>query len=327
MRHDCMNHSTVPEPAPVVVIAGPTGTGKSALAVTAALELDGIVINADSRQVYADFPIVTAQPDIRDHASAPHTLYGFLPTREKLSAGAYAVLAREEIAAARRQGKLPIIVGGTGLYLRSLLAGIAPIPPVDPAISRRWQEECKKLGSRALHCLLGKYDPESAGRLHPNDSQRITRALEVLEGTGHTLGYWHSLPLPPSMYRPLSFRVALPLEEITPRLEGRIQAMLDMGAVEEARNAYTRCPDPSAPGWSGIGCPELLRFITGQTDMATCRGTWLHNTRAYAKRQITWFKREKTMTPCTPDDAGMIVETAKAALVEQARRKGPYTET
>lgn len=322
-----MDHSTAPEPIPVVVIAGPTGTGKSALAVAVAMELDGIVINADSRQVYADFPIVTAQPDSRDHAHAPHRLYGFLPTREKLGAGAYAALAREEIAAARRQGKLPVIVGGTGLYLRTLLAGIAPIPPVDLAISRRWQDECKKLGSGALHSVLEKYDPESAGRLHPNDSQRITRALEVLEGTGHPLGYWHSLPLPPSMYRPLSFRLALSLEEITPRLEGRIQAMLDMGAVEEARNAHTRCPDPAAPGWSGIGCPDLFKFIAGQTDMATCRSTWMHNTRAYAKRQITWFKREKTMTPCTSDDAGMIVETVKADLAEQARRKEPFPET
>lgn len=308
-------------PLPVLVIAGPTGTGKSTLAVAAAQELDGIVINADSRQVYTDFPIVTAQPGIRDHAQAPHKLYGFLPSRRKLSAGAYALLARGEIAAACRQGKLPIIVGGTGLYLQALLAGIAPIPPVDPAISRRWQEECKRLGSNALHNVLGKHDPESADRLHPNDSQRITRALEVLEGTGHPLGYWHSLPLPPSMYRALSFRVALSLEEITPRLEGRIQTMLAMGAVEEARNAYMRCPDPAAPGWSGIGCSELFRFITGQTDMETCRNTWLHNTRAYAKRQITWFKREKTMTPCTPGDAGMIFEMAKAGLLEQVRQK------
>lgn len=315
------DHTVLPEPVPVLVIAGPTGTGKSALAVALAQEFDGIVINADSRQVYADFPIITAQPGIRDHVRAPHKLYGFLPIRKKLSAGAYAVLARGEIAAAFRQGKLPIIVGGTGLYLQSLLAGIAPIPPVDPAISRRWQEECKRVGSNALHALLKEYDPESAARLHPNDSQRITRALEVLEGTGRPLGYWHSLPLPPSIYRPLSFCVALSLDEITPRLEGRIQVMLDMGAAEEARNAYMRCSDPTAPGWSGIGCSELFKLITGQTDMDVCRSTWLHNTRAYAKRQITWFKREKSMIPCSPADTGMIIKMAKRELLNQTRQK------
>jgi tRNA dimethylallyltransferase len=299
-------------PAPVIVIAGPTGTGKSALALEVARALDGVIINADSRQMYADFPIITAQPSMREFVRVTHRLYGFLPIGKKLSAGAYALLAKGEIASARKNGRMPILVGGTGLYLRSLLSGIAPIPPVDPAISRRWREECERRGSKALHALLRQRDPESAARLHPNDGQRIARALEVLEGTGRPLGYWHSLPLPPSMCRPLSFYVDLSLDEITPRLSERINAMLEGGAVKEARKAYERCPDPEAPGWSGIGCSELFKYVTGRTDLETCKAVWLQNTRAYAKRQITWFKRHTEMIRCKPDDEALVLETAAA---------------
>ena len=307
-------------PIPVIVIAGPTGTGKSALALTAALALDGVIINADSRQVYADFPIVTAQPTIRDMVKVPHKLYAFLPIRKKLSAGAYAVLARGEIVAALKQGKMPILVGGTGLYLQSLLSGIAPIPPVAPAISQRWQEECQKQGSQALHAILRERDPESAARLHPNDSQRITRALEVLDGTGRPLGFWHSLPLPPSLYRTLSFCLNLGLDEISPRLEGRINAMLEAGAIQEAEAAHLRCPDPGAPGWSGIGCAELFKFITGQTDIETCKRSWLLNTRAYAKRQITWFKRDSGMIHCRPGDISLILQQVEKMFDLRSRQ-------
>ena len=295
---------------PVIVIAGPTGTGKSALALSVARAFDGIIINADSRQVYQDFPLVTAQPSLRDFVFVTHKLYGFLPVRKKLSAGAYALLAKGEIAAAYRQGRISVIVGGTGLYLQSLLSGIAPIPPVPDEVSRKWQEECERQGSRALHELLRQHDPDSAARLHPNDSQRIARALEVLEGTGRPLGYWHSLPLPPSVYDPLSFCMDLPLDTISPRLEGRIDAMLEAGAVEEAQKAYERCPDPDAPGWSGIGCSELFKYVTGQTDLETCKFSWLQNTRAYAKRQITWFKRDRSMIRCGPEDVDLVLQKA-----------------
>ena len=293
---------------PVVVIAGPTGTGKSALALAVAQALDGVIINADSRQVYADFPIITAQPSLRDFVKVTHKLYAFLPIRKKLSAGAYALLAKGEIAAASKNNRLPILVGGTGLYLQSLLSGIAPIPPVAPAISRRWQEECEKQGPSALHALLKERDPESAARLHPHDSQRITRALEVLESTGYPLGYWHSLPLPPSMYHPISFCTDSGMDDLTPRLAERIDAMIAQGAIEEAQKAHERCPDPAAPGWSGIGCAELLKYLTGQTDLETCKTLWLQNTRAYAKRQRTWFKRDTTMIRCKPDDVELVLQ-------------------
>lgn len=305
------------ESLPCIVIAGPTGTGKSALALNVASALDGVIINADSRQVYADFPIITAQPDADDMARIPHALYGFLACTDKLNAGAYAELAGEAIRAMVETGKTPIIVGGTGLYLKSLLSGIAPIPKIDPEISLFLQEKCVKIGAPALHALLQEHDPATAARLHPNDSQRILRALEVLKGTGKPLSWWHAQPVPPSPFRALSFLVDIPLAEIEPRLEKRIDAMLDAGAMQEAEKAYEACSDPDAPGWSGIGCAELFKFITGQTDFETCKTSWIHNTRLYAKRQITWFKKETDMIRCRPGDADTVIDRAEKFLASQ----------
>lgn len=296
---------------PVVVISGPTGTGKSALALAVAVELDGVVINADSRQAYADFPIITAQPDAEDLGVAPHKLYGFLPCRQKLGAGAYADLAAAAVAAAHAEGKLPIVVGGTGLYVKTLLSGIAPVPPVDPNVSRLWRERCAAEGPQALHAVLSKRDPQSAARLHPNDSQRITRALEVLDGTGKPLGHWHALPVPPSPYRALSFYVTMSLDALEPRLAKRIDGMLEKGAIAEAEAAFAACPDGTAPGWSGIGCAELFALITGTLDMAACKAAWLQNTRAYAKRQITWFKRDTSLVSVQPDAVDSVLATCR----------------
>ena len=289
-------------PIPVIVIAGPTGAGKSALAVAVAQALDGVIINADSRQVYADFPIITAQPDTSDLASVPHSLYGFLPCHEKLSAGMYADMAAKEIDAVREKGKCPVLVGGTGLYLQTLLQGIAPIPPVAPAVSAQWQARLAAEGAPALHALLSRRDPQTAARLHPNDSQRIVRALEVLEGTGKPLGYWHALPLPPARYAALQLHTAMSLSTLEPRLEKRIDIMLEKGALEEARAAYALCSKPDAPGWSGIGCAELFSVLTGKTSLAESKTAWIHNTRTYAKRQITWFKRDKNLVTVDPED-------------------------
>lgn len=292
---------------PCIVIAGPTGTGKSALAMRVAEEFDGAVINADSRQVYADFPIITAQPDAADKERIPHALYGFLGCADSLNTGAYAELAAETIRAVLETGKTPVLVGGTGLYLKTLFSGIAPIPPIDPEISAFWREKCEKLGAPALHTLLAESDPETAARLHPNDSQRILRALEVLRGTGKPLGWWHARPVPPPPFCALSFLMDMPLAAIEPRLEKRIDAMIAAGAVREAEAALSLCGDPEAPGWSGIGCAELFAFISGKTDFALCRAAWIHNTRAYAKRQITWFKRETAMIRCLPDAAEAVL--------------------
>lgn len=316
-----MNAGPLPA-VPVIAVVGPTGAGKSAMAVFLAREIHGVVVNADSRQTYRDFPIITAQPDARDAAAAPHRLYGFLPCEEKLGAGAYAALAKKEIADARKEDAIPIVTGGSGLYLQTLFGGIAFIPPVDPAAAEHWRRRCAEKGAPALHALLAASDPQTAARLHPNDSQRITRALEVLESSGKPLSHWHSLPVAPSPYRTLTLYVGLPLDALTPGLAARIDVMLENGAEEEARAAMNVCADPEAPGWSGIGCAELHAFLSGKISMDQCKEAWLHNTRAYAKRQTTWFKRDKSLVRVAPGAFHEAAALCREFLKTFSRQRG-----
>ncbi len=280
---------------PVVCIVGPTGAGKTAASLHLAAVFDGAVINCDSRQVYKDFPVITAQPTLEEQASCPHHLYGFMGIQEKMSAGVFLDMARRIIKEEHAHGRLPLLVGGTGLYLRALLDGIAAIPDIPETVSQKWQERCAARGAPALHWLLETQDPQTAERLHPNDSQRIVRALEVQEATGRPLSWWHAQPVPPSPYRAVKIGVSATLDGLTPRLAKRIEMMLAAGALDEARNAMGICDNPRAPGWSGIGCAELYSYIKGAVSLDECKRLWLHNTRQYAKRQLTWFRREPNL--------------------------------
>jgi tRNA dimethylallyltransferase len=287
----------------VICVAGPTGAGKSAAASFLAGALGGAVVNVDSRQVYADFPIITAQPGQAELGLCPHHLYGFLPTSEKISAGRYAQLAGGVIARLAQQGQTAILTGGSGLFFNALLEGIADIPDVAPDIHEKWQERLRLEGSRALHELLQKTDPVYAAKIHPNDRQRITRALEVCEGTGQSFSSWHERHKAQTAgqgYEALFFGVALPLNELEPILKGRINTMLERGAIAEAKKAMQACAEADAPGWSGIGCAELFAHITGQIDLETCKSLWQSNTRAYAKRQLTWFRADKSISWFAP---------------------------
>ena len=298
----------MPDRIPLVCIAGPTGAGKTAAALALAATLPVSVINADSRQVYADFPIITAQPSSAEQAACPHLLYGYLPTEQKLSAGEYARAAAGAITQERAKGRLPVLVGGTGLYFKTLLEGIAPIPEVPAGTASHWQARCDAEGSTALHALLAEADPLYAAKIHPNDRQRITRALEVWQATGKSFSWWHARPLPPSPYRPCKAGIALPLQDLEPILEKRIAIMLDQGALEEARAALATHPDPTSPGWTGIGCMELHQYLTGKLTLDECRALWLRNTRAYAKRQLTWFRADKSIHWFAPSQTTELCE-------------------
>lgn len=295
-------------------VMGPTGAGKTAASLALAEAFAASVVNADSRQVYRDFPIITAQPTPEERRRCPHLLYGCLGSEEKLGAGAYARAAAAAIAAERQKGRLPVLVGGTGLYFRALLAGMAPIPQVPPELARTWQERCQAEGSPALHRLLEEKDPAYAARIHPNDRQRVTRALEVLEATGKTFSWWHERPAPASPYRPCKIGIALPLKDLEAPLARRIDLMLEAGALEEGRKALEACADPSAPGWSGIGCAEVYRHLAGEIGLDECRALWLKNTRAYAKRQLTWFRADPEIRWFAPDQTGEIVAHVRVSL-------------
>lgn len=304
----------------VICLVGPTGSGKTAAAlhIARALEQAGFpasVINADSRQIYREFPVITAQPSRQEQAQCPHLLYGWLPTDRKSSAGQWADRVRAVMAELSAQARTPLLVGGTGLYLKALLDGMADIPAPDAAVRSRVQEQCRAEGPEALHARLRDVDPAYAARIHPHDRQRIARALEVWESTGRTLSWWHEHAAPSTPETEvLRLGMGLPLPELTPFLNRRITAMLDAGALDEARAALDAYPDLSLPGWTGIGCRELGAYLAGQCPFEEAVELWRKNTRAYAKRQWTWFRADKRIQWFRPDDAAAHQHMARLAL-------------
>lgn len=280
-------------PSTVICLAGPTGCGKTALAIALSQELGCEIINADSRQVYNDFPIITAQPTQDDQNACPHHLYGFLPSQVPINAGQWIQHALTACEKALKNGHIPLLVGGTGLYFEALLSGLADIPKVDANISQYWAKRIASEGAPEIYQLLQEIDPAYAQKVHPNDQHRIQRAMEVWAATGKALSWWHKHAATPPRARGPLFVMSSSLAQLEPRLYKRIDKMLAAGAEQEAREAWQKCPDANAPAWSGIGCAELLAFIQGNVDKAECKRLWAANTRAYAKRQLTWFKARK----------------------------------
>ena len=294
----------------LVCLVGATGTGKTAAALALATAFGGGVINFDSRQVYAGLPIVTAQPSAQEQAVCPHALYGYLPIDRAVRAGSFAAEILAQVETCRQQGLAPILVGGTGLYLKSLVDGLAPIPDIDPRIRQGLAGECAALGPQVLHARLRAVDPDYAARIHPNDPQRVCRALEVFAATGKTMTWWHGQTRRPEGLRVLKIGLRTDLAALTPRLERRIGLMLEAGALDEVRQAYATCPRRDAPGFSGIGCPELLAVLLDGLDMAQARAEWLRSTRAYAKRQLTWFNKDQDIAWHDPADVDGMVARA-----------------
>lgn len=303
---------------PIVCILGPTGTGKTAAAIAISKRIDASVINFDSRQVYADFPIITAQPDAEEQSACPHLLYGFLPTEEKMTAARFVELAMETIEEVRSKGRLPILVGGTGLYIKSLLSGIAPIPEIPQDVRESVLERVKREGPQVLHAELVANDPDYAAKIHPNDTQRNARAAEVFLATGKTMTWWHTeSEHSPAPYDALKVGMKISLDDLEPHLAKRIGVMLDHGAIDEAVKAFEKCADPDAPGWTGIGCAELLAFLRDEMTIDEARNRWVKNTRAYAKRQITWFRKESDINWFVPGENAQVADLVAGWLAER----------
>ncbi len=295
----------------ILCFAGPTGAGKTALALTLAETLNGEIINTDSRQVYADFPIITAQPSAAERAFCPHHLYGFLPTQSKLSAGSFSDMAMEKILQVIARGKVPILVGGTGLYFKTMLQGICAIPAVPKDVSEKLMQRCAEEGSQALHKELVVIDAKYAARIHENDKQRIVRALEVHAATGKNFSWWHEHDVPKPLVQGLYMALDVDLNELTPMLAKRIEHMLLQGALAEATSALEKCTDGKAPGWSGIGCQELYAHMCLGVRLEETLERWRNNTRAYAKRQLTWFRAQKDIVWFLPKDIQKMCNVAK----------------
>ncbi|MEF8823789.1 MAG: tRNA (adenosine(37)-N6)-dimethylallyltransferase MiaA [Desulfohalobiaceae bacterium] len=289
-----------------ICLIGPTGTGKSSSALRVAERFGGEIVNFDSRQVYRDVPITTDQPGPEVRRQVPHWLYGFLESREKLDAGGYAQHAEEVMHGIARRGGIPVLTGGTGLYLQAVLYGLAPIPETPESLRQRVLEEYHEYGPEAAHSRLAEIDPETARAVSPRDRQRVTRALEVFEQTGRSISWWqkrHQRSSP--RHEALKIGMIPDRQQLKRDLARRIGAMLEQGAVEEVRAAWNRCPDPSAPVWTGIGCRELLAYIWGRMELEEAKGEWIKRTWNYAKRQLTWFRRDGDIhwvTPGNPED-------------------------
>jgi tRNA dimethylallyltransferase len=277
-----------------VLIAGPTASGKSALALELAATTGGVIINTDSMQVYRDLRIITARPTAREEASVPHRLYGHVDAAINFSAGSWVTDATNALAEARAQSRLPIFVGGSGLYFKALTRGLSAVPPVPPAIRDSVRARLDQHGVEALHAELGKRDPASAERLKPRDRTRIARALEVIEATGRSLTDWHSEGLPP-LLPPGEFDalfVAPERDQLYARIDARFAAMLSSGALDEVARLAARDLDPLLPAMKAHGVPALIRHLNGEIALDEVADIGRADTRHYAKRQFTWFRHQ-----------------------------------
>jgi tRNA dimethylallyltransferase len=299
-----------------ILIAGPTASGKSALALEIAEAHGGTVVNADSMQVYGDLRIITARPTLAEEQRAPHRLYGHVDASENYSVGRWCNEAAAVLAEAARDNRAAIIVGGTGLYFKALTQGLAAVPPIPAAIRDDVRARLTSEGVAALHAELALRDPAAAARLRPNDRARVTRALEVVLATGRSLGDWHATNKPAIVDLAGAAKVFLMPErdELLRRIDARFDAMMAAGALDEVRALAARELNPSLPAMKAHGVPWLIRHLNGEIALEEAVAHAKLETRQYTKRQATWFRNQ------LPEFEWAAPATALAAVEAQLRR-------
>jgi tRNA dimethylallyltransferase len=300
----------------VVLIAGPTASGKSALALALAQKTGGLVINADSMQVYRDLGVITARPAREEQALVPHRLYGHVDAAVNFSAGAWVVDAAKVLSEVRAERRLPIFVGGSGLYFKALTRGLSAVPPIPAEVREAVRERLERDGVEALHAELARRDGASAERLKPRDRTRVARALEVVEATGRSLSDWHRDGLPP-LLPPGTFSalfLAPDRDELYARIDARFDAMLKAGALEEVARLAARRLDPVLPAMKAHGVPALIAHLTGEITLEEAAVIGRADTRHYAKRQFTWFRHQlPEFAWVTPQEAGGWLDQIRAS--------------
>ena len=274
-----------------LMICGPTAAGKSAVALALAEQVGGTVINADSMQVYRDLRVVTARPSADEEARAPHRLYGIVDGSERASVASWLNLAAAAVDEARKAGRLPIIVGGTGMYLQAARDGIAPIPEVPAEIHQACLDELVARGGAAFRDELSKLDKETAARLFDGDSQRLVRAMGVVRATGRPISAWQSDPHQGALAgEAVAISVMPPRADTYARIDRRFAQMMEEGAVEEVEALAARRLDPSLPVMKAIGVREILAMQNGEIDRDRAIELASRDSRHYAKRQMTWIR-------------------------------------
>lgn len=295
---------------PVILLAGPTASGKSALALALAEKFGGTIINANSMQVYRDLRLITARPRVEEERRMPHALYGHVDAAENYSVGAWRSEAAAELAMAERQSRAAIVVGGTGLYFNALTRGLTTMPPIPKQVRDDVRARLKSDGAAALHDELKRLDPHAAARLNRGDRARISRALEVMVATGRSIRDWHEDAKPdgPDSLRAVRIFLSPERDELARRIGARFDAMIEAGAIEEVRALMARDLDPSLPAMKAHGVPWLIRQLRGEITLAQAVEGAKRDTRQYTKRQETWFRNQ------LPEFAWVDPEKALAAV-------------
>jgi tRNA dimethylallyltransferase len=282
---------------PALIVAGPTASGKSALALAVAQRVEGTIINADSMQVYRELHILTARPTPEDEVRVPHALYGIRRAAEAGNAASWRSEALVAMQAASESGSIPILTGGTGLYFAALTQGLADIPEPSTEARAEARRLLAELGPSELHAGLAKVDPATAARIKPNDSQRIARAWEVWRSTGMGLAAWQQRNLPPAPWRFFAIRLDPPREALRTAIATRFAAMVAQGAIEEVRGLLALELDAALPAMRAHGVPELTAYLGGTLSLAEAGRRTELVTGQYTKRQATWFRHHDLAGP------------------------------
>jgi tRNA dimethylallyltransferase len=300
----------------VILIAGPTASGKSALALALAEKLGGVIVNADSMQVYRDLRVITARPTPAEEALVPHVLYGHVDAAQGYSVGAWRLDAAVALAAAERDARPAIVVGGTGLYFETLTKGLAAVPPISADMRAAVRARLEAEGTSTLHAELARADPVMAQRLMPGDRSRVARALEVVLATGRSLSDWHRDGLPPAVDAARAVKVFLAPDraQLQQRIERRFASMLAAGALDEVRTLAERRLDPALPAMKAHGVPWLIRHLEGEITSTEAALGGVRDTWRYTKRQATWFRNRMLGWSWS------VPEAAEALILEEIAR-------
>jgi len=301
-------------PLQAILIAGPTASGKSAAAIELAKRLGGTVINADSMQVYRELAVLTARPAPEEMTTVPHRLYGTVPAAEAYSVGRWLEDAGGAIAEAKRERRVPILVGGTGLYLKLLLEGLSPVPDIPPETRGFWREQSKILGPEGLYRALRSRDPVMTARLRPSDPQRVVRALEVIDATGVSLAEWKEAAGTPVLHDAdiLKLVIAPEREPLYAAIDARFDRMIESGAVEEVSVLVALALDPGLPAMRAHGVRELAAYLAGAMTLEEAVTKAKTESRRYAKRQMTWLKRFMADWEWASDAPAAVVASKRA---------------
>ncbi len=304
MKRDSLAKTEKSEELPkIVVFCGPTGVGKTALSLQAANVFNGEIVNADSMQVYQEFDIGTAKPTAQEQAAAQHHLIDILAPTEDFDAARFTGMAKKVISEIVAQEKIPLVVGGTGFYIKALIYGLPPTAKTDTAIRRNLKAELAQFGPEVLFTRLKKVDALTAQRLHPNDTFRVIRALEVFTATGEPLSQIHANhPFETKQYDALKIGLNLPRQDLYARIDQRVLKMMDAGFLQEVETLLNKGYSADLKSMQALGYRHMTAFIQGKVPWEEAVSTMQRDTRHYAKRQLTWFKKDAAIHWLRPDD-------------------------